>query len=931
MALRGWDRRDIARGVRLLLEEADVRGLLRLPAWSIAELELGGDNYEALQGWLEGLQYGPAERLVASGDSMGMAPDAMPFSEAEGIGLLLLALTAEAARRQVDSGEVWPALARQTMQGKTRNALLAPSGQPRGETRRSISAAAARFGLRSAQDGGGQAWYRTVVLQFGFSRQGFEQQLPRWLERGLPESLQPLLDARQHAAGFAQTWNALRRHRGGELHADDVRDVLEASPWLLPGWVDSLIGAASRTVEETSALGLLGGLRLRWDGTRALLEARPATLTGAELTASSYRLLVDGESCTKLLRGGDGAYGSTREVVELAPASSLSIVLVDRAGSVVREEVLELWEPDSHATVFSASGARLGERAPMPKDEATLVYRSKATIQPEPLARAPFGERDAARVRPRSWEELELCWPDGERWTTEHRRSSPVAIGVTAVDVASPGGEVTLQLGLGPGESVATVVHPEGWEPSADGLAISGTLPVDATNMWRGRARLANGSTRTVGGRLRLRGCTVRRRGEWSLPQAAVDRSDLRRLSWRVFADEEPRGDALILAGAHVVKRLKRFGAATVLGSAPGYGEPLQWVDAQIFSQDAPLAHPLVESIVDHGEVREAALVAGDLELQIASELAPDEASVMVWTHDGLRRLDPRAIHAADERWTLALEGARPVAALISFGEARVGAWWANDWASHLDALADQIGAEMAALFLRVARLPVLERGSAAEVRRLFRRHPPAAVRAWLLDRTEYTVALRGKDLPVAEPSELFGPLSMLLDADTSEPWWATVSELFVSDHNPLAVEDDDDADQVTCTLGQVADADGAVAWSVAAALQRVSRISPAWTRQLLQADAATYLRQPRVLRRLCLDVANLHDEASVADLDRVSSSYVARAAQALRVDTHRLRALATDLQTPTPLAVRLALQHATFRDAANLMMLKNPQLTRPS
>lgn len=151
-----------------LLKEAALLGLRRLPCWSIAELRLSDEDFSVLRSWLAALD--PVR--------------AREQRETATQGLVLLTLAAEAARRFVGTGEVWPALAGLEMQPDTRHVLFAAGGAPRPDVRDSISRAATRVGLRSALHAG-QPWYATVVLQFGLSLLGLERTLSTWSVQGL--------------------------------------------------------------------------------------------------------------------------------------------------------------------------------------------------------------------------------------------------------------------------------------------------------------------------------------------------------------------------------------------------------------------------------------------------------------------------------------------------------------------------------------------------------------------------------------------------------------------------------------------------------------------------------------------------------------------------------------------------------------------------
>ena len=920
VALRSWNRRSVARGACALLTEADVRGFFGRHAWSIAELELAADDYEALREWGGRLGHGSAERLIVGYNPMGIAPDGSPFTESQGVGLLLLALTAEAARRQVDSGVVWPALANQSMQETTRKVLLTADGQPRNETRHCMGSAATRFGLRVPEEFTGHAWYRTVILQFGFSPQACQHQLARWLEHGPPSSLRPLLEGPQRSMRFERVWRLLQQHRRGEILAEDIRDELADSEWVLPDGLDVLLGAATKP--SNPPLTLLETVRLVWDGPRAVLRATPSAVQGAELTDSFYRLLVDGQRCMKLLRDSRGTYRpASSHPVTLPPAATLSLSLVDRAGEVVRREALDVWSLEDDVTVYGPAGARLGERAPLPPTEATLVCTVDASIRPAPQQTARFGERGAARVRP-PWERLELVWEDGASWRVDGRVAA-ARTPVTMCEPAAPGETARLEVVLADNEEVAAVTAPPDWSCEPNRRIIRGQLPVSTTTMWRGRVRLTNGASKSLLGRLDLEGCTYRRGAHWHVTGDRIEARDVRWLTWRIFAPEPPPGDALVVAGSTVVRRLRRFGVATSLGSAPGYGEPLSWVDARVYGDNGLTAVQLIDSIVDHGELHDAETTEQGIAFRLDTEIDPTEATVFAWTASGLRLLGDDMLTQSGGCWSLHLDGEAPIAVLIAFGEARIGAWWAENWCNHIDELVASVGAETAALFLRVARLPILAAESRENVRILQALHPVACARAWLLDGGEYGVALRSRHKPtgLAKPHAYLDSLLRLLGKTDSDAWWGTLRELWEGEPNGFELAQGIEAEDMSCALGQSIDSDGSLGWFLPVALLRLARIAPTWMRILLDADLDSGDR--RVVASTRRSIANLEHDSPDDAVRRILDERIRRAAFALRIDSSRCELLAAMRATAnSPISLRLAMHHSVFRDAATLLML---------
>lgn len=178
-----------------------------------------------------------------------------------------------------------------------------------------------------------------------------------------------------------------------------------------------------------------------------------------------------------------------------------------------------------------------------------------------------------------------------------------------------------------------------------------------------------------------------------------------------------------------------RFGPFNATEATPPDGGPKR-LDALI----------LADRVVDRGIVRSVYLPDlaenGDqtwrIELEDEVEIDGDH-EVHWWDRSGeVHHLNPThwSAHGAARRdwWAIDQPGiaTEPRALLVTFKDRRLGAWWAADWAANLEAVAEAREPEFIASLIAWFKLPVLERLSLPEVRRLAGRWPAEILRAWL-------------------------------------------------------------------------------------------------------------------------------------------------------------------------------------------------------
>jgi hypothetical protein len=172
---------------------------------SLCQIPLNTAQRQKLLNWPSQTSY-PSLRNALENSYFDEIAKPVGHSEADSLGLVVLWFAALYGQEHASEGEIWPIVA-QVFPVKARPALFA-QGQPKAALKAAMESACHRFGLRNAFGRqGGQAYYLTVFLQFGFTRQGLSQ-LPLWLAgHQLPIAVQML---RAESPQFQELWQVLQ-------------------------------------------------------------------------------------------------------------------------------------------------------------------------------------------------------------------------------------------------------------------------------------------------------------------------------------------------------------------------------------------------------------------------------------------------------------------------------------------------------------------------------------------------------------------------------------------------------------------------------------------------------------------------------------------------------------------------------------------------
>ena len=338
--------------------------------WSLVESTKSANCYEELCQWAGRLDYQTWSADFAL--------------RKRHLGLVLLWLECEAARRHGGEGKLWPVLSNRQkvpLADYAHTQLFTYEGNATALHRELLRCAAERFSLRHTFDeDDGQNWYRLIYLQFGFTHEDAKQRLPAWLSgQLLPVSVQKLIETRDSGAlQFQQIWRSLRMFRLGNLNRAALEARLQNNPWVLPEWCSDLIEAAKRSSAQGLEVADLDAAvvpfftvpQLCWpDNGSPSFTISLCNLDKLGLEAPEYQLKVGGLVLAKLIRQKDGSYYSDApEKIPLPLQSVVALSLWSKDGQILAHDEVELWDAGAEVTLYS-----LLKGAPIPSGDRIIV------------------------------------------------------------------------------------------------------------------------------------------------------------------------------------------------------------------------------------------------------------------------------------------------------------------------------------------------------------------------------------------------------------------------------------------------------------------------------------------------------------------------------------------------------------------------------
>ena len=367
----------------LLLRAKDLRSVLSSDErWSLTECLLREEDWADLLVW--------GKECPSS---------AVPDPETVVGGLMFLALSTAVARTLNGHEPLWTAVADQ-MNSALLRSYFGSSTYPLETTRRFIRHACEQLHLRHQTDlPGKHRYWRTVMLQIGFTPKAAAERLPIWLlGYGLPESISTLLqtDDANCSTSFRALWDGLRKWQRGEVSEQLRGDVLCNSWFPVSGTdLDNLqrkshvVRQQLRLEDEDDTATLFGTARL--DGDRFLLALSPtppAVFLGENPMQYQIRIgdlvlnLIRAEHSPLRIEGGSH--------VRVDRASRELEVKVFEGGDFVYREQVQLWQQEDDITIFSG---RNGQRV---RDVHTFVAEARypyTILTPADVVLFPAAER----------------------------------------------------------------------------------------------------------------------------------------------------------------------------------------------------------------------------------------------------------------------------------------------------------------------------------------------------------------------------------------------------------------------------------------------------------------------------------------------------------------------------------------------------------
>ncbi len=719
---------------RLLREVALIRamGILEWP-FSLCQLRLSQGDSMMLRLWARLLNRSRIERWS---EGNWLTLEGQSCRAREVLGLVFWTLASEVARRDAREGDAWGVVMR-CFSEEAQTVLFSQKG-PTQLLRWLLEEAAQTFGLRQVFGQEGQAWYKCLFLQFGFTRQGISQ-LPSWLNSGTQNTV-AVQYLRDNSAEFRNLWSALSAYhtRPDPVRHKQLTEVLRASSFVLPDWHESILLQARRARAESPEGQVSAGqawVRLDWPEGRSPRFLLPLAENLPDLEESGYEVLLDGRSAACLYRLPEG-YRAQPEEIELRPTlSEANLTLVGYDSEETRTEVISLWDQESPALYFSLETGRREER---PTGRALAVLTSEG-IELAAGADERFPLPNGCQL-----------WRLGAGWTREQQLlqdGDPVAASVAERDpawaqqvtVAPQGdcvlpGEVTLWVaGLPEGctlRSCRAGQRPLKLVPQNLGFQgvvqvgaelTSARLPVFLSLRYQSRSvRLR----RAVD--LPVTGVTLHEGGCWSLlrGQESLTVRQLREGVLRFYTGSDPPGEHAVLEGALLAHR-PRAGFQSLEG-LEGYGAPLTLTRGPYNA-----SHPgtrLVSSLVNQGRVRAMHRKDETFELHFHKHLEGGPEHTLLWWGQEVHRLPASDLEVCEGPvWegSVPPDGAPMKAVGLSIaGECR-GAWWEP-------LSADDPLPASAAPWLRWFGFPLQDERWKESARELVRAHPVETLTAWL-------------------------------------------------------------------------------------------------------------------------------------------------------------------------------------------------------
>lgn len=342
-------------------------------SWSMAELPWTPEDQAKLSRWGQigkvDFQALPPQRITCRGAS---------FTGMDSLGITFLALCSDIAQRNAVEGDMWSHV-NASLGPQLRRLLFGGPGYPRRSLRDATDEICRKLRIRHAFGREGeQSWLRTVFLQFGLSRSGYER-LPFWLGQGalLPVAVQDLLSERSklYSRTFSSLWMVLQRYRWGSLEQSQAEAALDGNPWIRSEDRREILAASvsKRDIEhepsdqengegQVTAVSVLAEPRLRWTTEAPVFEIGLQSTPPAWMDGQRYILTILNQRVPILRTGAEWRMDNTEGTVTVEPIQSvLQADLIQRGVSALASplDIPLTPDPDTFGIYDLVTGRRI--------------------------------------------------------------------------------------------------------------------------------------------------------------------------------------------------------------------------------------------------------------------------------------------------------------------------------------------------------------------------------------------------------------------------------------------------------------------------------------------------------------------------------------------------------------------------------------------
>ncbi len=395
--------------------------------WSLCEIRLTAAEFASLTAWGQNLSLDQFSML-----SRGRAPFEISGQKYKGssiLGLVLLLLESETARRQATEGMVWACIRSLGWSEEVGACLFNSQGGASVLHRLLLQEAAETFNLRHlfGQEGV-HSWIDSIFLQFGFTKRGAFNRLGTWLHSPqVPVAVSQLLLSSSASPEFKELWNCLKKVSREKIHSEPQRRLLENSPWILPEWSADLLAAAKKAqapshdwLDESGEGHLVESVRLiqtrEGEAAAYAFEVNLGNPNALDLTEPAYRIFWNNDAVGFLqLEQGSYQLSGGRLMLPATRADGELVLQAPNAAGPALRQRLELWDPNDIVTVFSLAGGRLEDSCQGGlRTGFHLIYHACVQLRGRAQSRARLSEHWwCATVIPPAVE-LQLCTEEGE-------------------------------------------------------------------------------------------------------------------------------------------------------------------------------------------------------------------------------------------------------------------------------------------------------------------------------------------------------------------------------------------------------------------------------------------------------------------------------------------------------------------------------------